>query len=132
MKNKFWGTDIVIVILTITTTFFAVALAVAKPTFFAASVVTLVLVALVIASNVLSIRKIIRGVFFGSGKQRANQQLSFENLQVPVAIINKGSVVWYNSAFREEVLGSNDCYLVPFTKIVPNFNVDKSRSKNGF
>ena len=71
MKNKFWGTDILIVILTVTATIFGVTLAVAKPVFFAVSVVGLIIVALVIASNVFSIRKVIRGVFFGSGKQRA-------------------------------------------------------------
>ena len=132
MKNKFWGTDILIVILTVTATIFGVTLAVAKPVFFAVSVVGLIIVALVIASNVFSIRKVIRGVFFGSGKQRANQQLSFENLQVPVAIINKGSVVWYNNAFREHILQSNDCYLVPFSKIVTDFDLEKSRGENGF
>lgn len=131
MKNRFWGTDIVIFILAVLVAFFAIITALANPTFIPVCIGGAVSAVVVILTNVHAVRKVIRGVFFGYGKQSARQQLSLENLHVPVAIINKGSVVWYNTAFRSRILGDKDYYLAPLSKIVPNLIVENSANEKG-
>jgi len=131
MKNKFWGTDIMMFILALLATGFAVAISFIRPDLWPFTLIGTAFVVIVVYVNAHAVRKVIRGVFFGYGKQSARQQLSFENLTVPVAIISKGSIVWYNNAFRTEILQDSDCYLTPLAKVVPGFNVKESRGTHG-
>ena len=132
MKNKFWGTDIIIVVVSLLAILLAVALGITSPDLILLSLAGITAVAVVIAMNARAVRKVIHGVFFGSGKQSARQQLSFENLALPVAIVNKGSIVWYNSAFRTVVLNGADCYLSPLDKVVPGFQIERASGKHGY
>ncbi len=131
MKNKFWGTDIMIVILSVLTAAFAVALGILNPEYIPVSVSGAVLVVLVIGTNARAVRKVIHGLFMGHGKQAARQQLSFENLKLPLVIVNKGSIVWYNSAFRRDILNGSDCYLTPLSKVAPSLEIEKAQNKEG-
>ena len=132
MKNKFWGTDVILVIVTLLAVLLAGALAVTNPDLILISVASIVAVVVIIALNARAIRKAIHGIFFGSGKQSARQQLSFENLNLPVVIVNKGSIVWYNSAFRTAILGDADCYLTPLEKVVPGLKISQANEKEGY
>jgi len=131
MKNKFWGTDLMMAILTVLSVGFAVMLGVRDKRYIPMCLAGAALVIIVIMSNAHAVRRIIRGVFFGYGKQSARQQLSFENLSLPVAIVNKGSIVWYNNAFRGDILLDSDCYLAPLSKVVPDFTLENATSKDG-
>ena len=131
MKNRFWGTDLMVAILTVVSVALAVALGLLDKTYLTMSVIAVIVVAIVVFSNAHAVRRIIRGVFFGYGKQSARQQLSFENLNIPVAIVNKGSIVWYNNAFRMQILQDSDCYLAPLSKVVPEFSVEAATGTNG-
>ena len=131
MKNRVWVTDVLIVALIAITVVLSVVIGIARPDLVAVTWIIVFLIICGIFSNMYSIRKIIRGVFFGYGKQSARQQLSFENLNVPVAIISKGSIVWYNSSFRVQILNDMDCYLVPLNKVVPDFQIKDGSAQTG-
>ena len=131
MKNKFWGTDLMLFVLVISTTIMGGALCFAVPRYTPMVIGGLFIVVLVVFMNAQAVRKVIRGVFFGYGKSSAAQQLSFESLTVPLAVISKGSVVWYNTAFRNDILGDTDCYLTPLEKVVPGFKIEEGAVKEG-
>ncbi len=131
MKNKFWGTDIIIAMLSIITLCFAVVIGVTNQRYIPFCIVGVVAVMIVVGVNARAVRKVIHGLFMGHGKQSARQQLSFENLKVPVVIVNKGSIVWYNTAFKEDILLDSDCYLAPLAKIVPELKIEEATAKNG-
>lgn len=126
MKNKFWGTDIIIVILAVITLIFSGLIAYLHPELILVSLAGIISLVIIISMNTHAIRKAIHGVFFGSGRQAARQQLSFDNLAVPVAIISKGSIVWYNTAFRSQILRDTDCYLAPLTNVVPGLKIEEA------
>ena len=131
MKNKFWGTDVILAIMTMIVIALCILIAVSNPEMIIFSFAVLLVVTIIIAMNARAVRKAIHGVFFGSGKQSARQQLSLENLAVPVAIINKGSIVWYNSAFRTAILADADCYLTPLEKVVPGLKISEASGAKG-
>ena len=108
---------------------FAAVIAITRPDLVVVCILGVCVSSVAVLFNAHAVRKIIRGVFFGYGKQSARQQLSFENLFVPVAIINRNSIVWYNTAFRSRILEDNDCYLTPLEKIVPGFKISGERAK---
>ena len=132
MKNRFISTDLLILILTVASAAFAIAAAIVNPA--AAGIVAagLLGVLLVLGSNAKATRKIVKSIFYGSGKHSNLQQLSFEKLNIPVAIISKDTIVWYNDSFREKLLGGNDSYLIQAEKVLPGFDVEKSCSETGF
>ena len=131
MKNKFWGTDIIIILLVIITLIFSGLIAWLHPELIMVSIAGVISLVIIISMNTHAIRNAIHGVFFGSGKQAARQQLSFDNLAVPVAIISKGSIVWYNNSFRSRILSDTDCYLTPLAKIVPGLKLEEASGRHG-
>ena len=132
MKNRFISTDLLILILTVASAAFAITAAIVNPA--AAGIVAagLLVVLLVLGSNAKATRKIVKSIFYASGKHSNLQQLSFEKLNIPVAIISKDTIVWYNDSFREKLLGGNDSYLIQAEKVLPGFDVEKSCSETGF
>ena len=82
MKNKFWGTDIILAIVTMIAVALCILIGVTMPQMTLFCIAVVMVVTIIIAMNARAVRKAIHGVFFGSGKQSARQQLSFENLAV--------------------------------------------------
>ncbi len=132
MKIKFISTDLLIFMLAIAAIAFGVAAAVQNPVVAAVVAVVLVLLLIIIATNAHTTRKIVKSIFYGAGKHSNLQQLSFEKLNVPVAIISKDTIVWYNDSFRKALLGGKDSYLIQLEKVLPDFDVEKSCEENGY
>ena len=132
MKNRFISTDWLIVILAAASAAFAVTAAVSNPATAGIIGAGIVVLAIILAVNAGTTRKIVKSIFYGSGKHSNLQQLSFEKLNIPVAIISKDTIVWYNDSFRERMLGGNDSYLIQVEKVLPDFEVEKSCSDTGF
>ena len=131
MKKRFSGTDLQMVIMYAVSVVLAVIICVKMPDMVALAVVAVCVVSGAVAMNVTHVRKIIRGVFYGTGKDGAKQQLSFEKLALPLAVIHDGSIVWYNSSFREKILGDSDRYLYPLEKILPELDLKKATEPGG-
>ena len=93
MKKRFSGTDLQMVIMYAVSVVLAVIICVKMPDMAALAVVAVCVVSCAVAMNVTYVRKIIRGVFYGTGKDGAKQQLSFEKLALPLAVIHDGSIV---------------------------------------
>lgn len=132
MKNKFISTDLMILILMIIAAAFGVTTAVIKPNIAFIVAIILLFMVIVIGFNAGTTRKIVKSIFYGTGKHANLQQLSFEKLNIPVAIISKDTVVWYNESFRDRMLGGNETYLIQLEKVIPGFDVAKSCDENGF
>ena len=131
MKNRFISTDLLILILTVAAAAFAVVAAVLDPGIAGVVGVGLLIVALILGVNANATRKIVKSIFYGSGKHSNLQQLSFEKLAIPVAIISKDTIVWYNDSFRESILDGRDSYLAQVEKVLPGFDVEKSCEDEG-
>ena len=131
MKNKFISTDLLILILAVVAIAFGCVLAYISPNTVAVVALALLFVIVVIFFNARTARKFVKSIFYGSGKHANLQQLSFEKLNVPVAIINKDTIVWYNESFKNKLLGGNDSYLVQLDKVLPDFDVEKSCEAEG-
>lgn len=131
MKNKFVSADIMILILATIAIGFGVVAAFLNPFIAGIVAVTLVVLVLIIVMNARTSRKIIKSIFYGSGKNSNLQQLNFENLKLPVAIVSKDTIVWYNDSFKEDILGGIDSYLSQVEKILPDFEIEQSCDKKG-
>lgn len=132
MKNRFISADILIVVLTVASVLFGVAAAVLDPRITIAAAVVLVFMAAIIIINAKAVRNIIKSIFYGTGKYSDLQQISFDKLSIPVCVVSKDTIVWYNKSFRDKILCGNDYYLVQTEKVFPGFDVEQSCTKDGF
>ncbi|MBQ3394598.1 MAG: DHH family phosphoesterase [Oscillospiraceae bacterium] len=131
MKNRSWGTDILIVLLFIMDVRLAVAFCVLHPNYTVFVLRAFFAVLLLLRHNIRSVRKTIRDLFLGNRSGSTSQQVSFEKLLVPLTIIEKGGIVWYNDTFKDEMLSGEDCYLSPVKKIIPQLDIAKASAKGG-
>lgn len=131
MKNRFWGTDILILILAMVAVVFGAAFAAAQPQLTGFVVLGLLVVIFAILLNAKTARKLIKGIFYGKGKYADLQQISFEKLEIPVAIISRDTIVWYNQSFKEKIYAGMENYLAPLRKVLPDFDVEQSATKSG-
>ena len=131
MKNKFVSTDLLILILAVVAIAFGVTLVYVNPNTAGVVCLALLIIMAIIFFNARTARKFVKSIFYGSGKHSNLQQLSFEKLNVPVAIINKDTIVWYNETFKQKLLGGNDSYLVQLEKVLPDFDVERSCENEG-
>lgn len=131
MKNRFWGTDILILILTVIAVAFGIVIAAISPQYAWYSAAGILVVVFSILINAKAARKLIKSIFYGSGRYANVQQLSFENLEIPVAIISRDTIVWYNESFKSKIFAGIENYLAPLDKVFPDLDVRKSCEKDG-
>ncbi|MBE6895396.1 MAG: hypothetical protein E7483_07375 [Ruminococcaceae bacterium] len=130
-KNKFISTDILILVLSFVALAFGGALAYLNPSYAGVVALGIIIIVVLIFCNAHTARKFVKSIFYGSGKHSNMQQLSFEKLNVPVAIISKDTIVWYNDSFRDKFLNGKDSYLIQLEKVLPDFDLDHSCEENG-
>ncbi len=131
IKNKFVSTDVLIFILLISSIVFGGALAYFKPKYAGIAALVVLAIVIIIVCNAYTVRKFVKSIFYGSGKHSNMQQLSFEKINIPVAIVSKDTIVWYNNSFKDNFLNGNDSYLIQLDKILPDFDLKKSCEKSG-
>lgn len=131
MKNKFVSSDVLILILATIAIGFGAVAALLNP--FAAGIVAVALavIIIIICMNAKTSKKIIKSIFYGTGKDSNLQQLNFEHLKIPVAIASKDTIVWYNSCFRDNILSGMDSYFAQVEKVLPDFDIELSCEQSG-
>ncbi len=131
MKNKFVSSDVLILILATIAIGFGAVAALLNP--FAAGIVAVALavIIIIICMNAKTSKKIIKSIFYGTGKDSNLQQLNFEHLKIPVAIASKDTIVWYNSCFRDNILSGMDSYFAQVEKVLPDFDIELSCEQGG-
>ncbi|MDD6187770.1 MAG: DHH family phosphoesterase [Oscillospiraceae bacterium] len=127
MKNNIWSTETLVALLGAVCVMLAVVIGIRAPDMIFVRIICVVVCVFAVAVFSAKLRKVIHNIFYGSGKQAALQQTSFEYLSIPLCIVSNESVVWYNSAFREQFLGDSDMYLAPLKKILPDFDIKKTK-----
>ena len=92
LKNKFISTDILIMVLSFIALAFGGALAYFEPAYAGFVAVGILIITMLIFCNAHTARKFVKSIFYGTGKHSNMQQLSFEKLNIPVAIISKDTI----------------------------------------
>ena len=68
--------------------------------------------ALVVAVlGIRRLRRFVADMLCGTNFEGSKTQYSLADFSIPTALITEGSVVWYNPAFREQILAGRDALL---------------------
>lgn len=103
---------------------------VSRPLFYAVIGCTAVVILLCVI-RIAGIRKAFAALFTGFRSGSVRQSV-LSTMSSPVVITDSnGSVLWYNSAFKNSVLKSEDIYLENISRTIDGFNVADSMSDEG-
>ena len=128
MKKRIWTVDLTILTLGVACAVLAGMLAAVKPMLLLVVVPVLAVMGLLLFWNVNALRKRMAKLLHGSGEKA---QSTFASLALPVVVVSGGSIVWYNDAFSQDVLGGGDACLVPAGRVMPGLDEKKAAAKEG-
>ena len=125
MNKRIWTVDLTILTLGAACAVLAGMLAAVKPMLLIVVVPVLAVMGLLLFWNVKALRRRMAKLLHGSGEKA---QSTFASLAMPVVVLSGGSIVWYNDAFSQDVLGGGDACLVPAGRVMPGLDEKKAVS----
>lgn len=128
MNKRIWTVDLTILTLGAACAVLAGMLAAVKPMLLIVVVPVLAVMGLLLFWNVKALRRRMAKLLHGSGEKA---QSTFASLAMPVVVVSGGSIVWYNDAFSQDVLGGGDACLVPAGRVMPGLDEKKAAAKEG-
>lgn len=131
MKKRFMSADMMLAILAVACVMLSFSLVIANPLALIPVLVVMAILIAVFFFNIRRIRTVLTNLLHGAGYAGSETQFSFTNLSLPVMILAGKDIVWYNDAFRADVLKDHDASLVPVSKIIPGFDIAKASEKSG-
>lgn len=131
MKKRFSCIDVVIWILAVACLTLAITLTVTNPLYAIPAGVIILIVAVVIAVNIRAVRKATASLIKGLDDANSDIRRSLSALGTPVLVLTGDHIMWYNSVFKEDVLGGVDACLRPVHDVFPMFSSDYVFSESG-
>ena len=112
MKNKLRRDIFVIIFLLLVACIaLAVPLAFSNPRWLLAPALLVVFALVVAVLGIRRLRRFVADMLCGTNFEGSKTQYSLADFSIPTALITEGSVVWYNPAFREQILAGQDALL---------------------
>ena len=112
MKNKLRRDIFVIIFLLLVACIaLAVPLAFSNPRWLLAPALLVVFALVVAVLGIRRLRRFVADMLCGTNFEGSKTQYSLADFSIPTALIIEGSVVWYNPAFREQILAGQDALL---------------------
>ncbi|MEG1069516.1 MAG: DHH family phosphoesterase [Ruthenibacterium sp.] len=122
MKRQFTALDAVLLLLSVACVCLAAALALANPLYLIPVCVVLAVVGIVIFGNIRRLRRKLQALLHGAGYADSDTQHSLAQLKLPVMVLSDTHIMWYNDAFKAQVLQNVDACLLPVNKVLPMFD----------
>lgn len=124
MKNKLrLDTAAIVVLLVLCCAALAVPVALYAPQWLLAPVIVLAAAVILILVNRRRIRTFIAQNLSGNVFGGSKVQYSLAQLPLPVFLMSGNSVLWYNSYFKDNVLGGNDAVMVSVEQLLPGLDM---------
>lgn len=131
MKKQLITTDIALVLLCLACIGLALLLAMVSPTMLLVALIVIGAVGVVLGLNIRKMRKMLARLLHGAGYADSMTQMSLAKLSMPVLILSGKSIVWYNDAFLNQVVGGAECYLQSVYRVLPGFDTEKASLPGG-
>ena len=119
MKRNFTRFEFFVPVLCAACLALGVALCLAKPVYLIPVAVIILAAAVAAAVCAAHMRRLVRHILYG---EKSAEGGSFAALGMPVLILSGDVIIWYNEAFRKEILGGDEACLEAIRKRVPAFD----------
>ena len=131
MKKYFSAVDITVTVLAVTCLAMAAALAAANPLYLIPVAIIVLVVTLLLVFSVTRLRRTLASLLHGTGYTASDTEYSLAGLNLPVVVLSGDNILWYNAAFRTDVLADSDACLLPVGRVLPAFDKKLAMSPEG-
>ena len=125
------GTDTVIVLLVLACAALAVPTVLLDPRWLILPAVIVLAALIVLLVNVGRFRKFVRKQLCGDVFEGSKVQFSLAGLPTPAFLLSGRTVLWYNDAFLEAVLGGRDVNMPAVDNVLPGLDMDVCTRQHG-
>lgn len=122
MKKSVSKIDAVLCILIVSCAALGAALAAVRPVYLLPVLIIALIVTGIIFLFLRSARRILAKLLSGTNYADENTPSSLAALKLPVLVLSGNHILWYNSAFREQVLAGEDRAMLPFESVFPTLH----------
>jgi c-di-AMP phosphodiesterase-like protein len=124
MKHRYrLGIEAAVVLLVLACVALAVPVAMLDPRWLILPAAAVAAALIVLLIRVHSFRKMVAGQISGNVFDASSVQFSLSGLSFPALLISGDSILWYNDAFREQVLGGEDRMLASVGGFLPGLDL---------
>lgn len=132
MKNKLRRDIFVIIFLLLVACIaLAVPLAFSNPRWLLAPALLVVFALVVAVLGIRRLRRFVADMLCGTNFEGSKTQYSLADFSIPTALITEGSVVWYNPAFREQILAGRDALLAAPDRLMTGIDLSVCARAHG-
>lgn len=131
MKKYFSAVDITVTVLAVTCLAMAAALVAANPLYLIPVAIIVLVVTLLLVFSVTRLRRTLASLLHGTGYTASDTEYSLAGLNLPVVVLSGDNILWYNAAFRTDVLADSDACLLPVGRVLPAFDKKLAMSPEG-
>ena len=132
MKNKLRRDIFVIIFLLLVACIaLAVPLAFSNPRWLLAPALLAVFALVVAVLGIRRLRRFVADMLCGTNFEGSKTQYSLADFSIPTALITEGSVVWYNPAFREQILAGQDALLAAPDRLMTGIDLSVCARAHG-
>ncbi|MEF9864935.1 MAG: DHH family phosphoesterase [Oscillospiraceae bacterium] len=131
MKKRLFTVDMLLLLLLVGVFTEGVALAIANPYYFIPVCAIFLIISVILLFNVRRLRALIKFIISGKKDTYEAKKFSLEEVAIPIVALSDKNIIWYNSAFREDILQGKDLCLAPISRLVPGLDLAKVNEKGG-
>ncbi|MEG2923524.1 MAG: DHH family phosphoesterase [Oscillospiraceae bacterium] len=131
MKKRLFTVDMLLVLLLVGVFTEGVALVIANPYYFIPVCAIFLIISVILLFNVRRLRALIKFIISGKKDTYEAKKFSLEEVAIPIVALSDKNIIWYNSAFREDILHGKDLCLAPISRLVPGLDLAKVNEKGG-
>ena len=105
--------------------------AILSPRWLIPPAVLVIAVAIVLACRVRSYRRLVAASLCGNVFENSKVQYTLAELPLPVFLVSGKIVLWYNAAFKEQVLNGVDAIMAPTDRLLPGLDLSVCARAHG-
>ncbi len=131
MKKHLITTDMLLILLSVAVFTLGLALSVSNIAYFIPVLIVFAIIAILLLFNRRRLRTMISFIIQGKKDTPAARQFTLQELALPIVALSGKNIVWYNAAFRADLLNGEDACLSPISRLVPGLDLAKVAEKGG-
>ncbi len=127
-RRKLSKLDVLIIISILTCLLLTVSIAIISPLLLIPVMVFFLVIAILIIIRISFFHKVIARILHdGNYSDIAGAQKGLVQLEIPVVAVAKKTILWYNKAFKDNLLNSQDISFDSISNLLPQYNLQEAK-----
>lgn len=130
-KRNLWSVDVLVVFLLLVSTMLLVLLCIERPKYIIPAVVMVACLFFVTFLFAETLRRALRRFLGGKNLSDDLASSGLAGLSAPLLVLSEKNIIWYNTAFKNQLAGEENMTLQPVKRVVPGLEMKTAGGQEG-